>query len=119
MSNKTRWLLIILVALAGHFMDGWSYPPHATDLGWVLWHAVNWLRRDIVLIILLWPVIMGKTKSESFGATGYFKTFWTYNVRTRFDTPERISLWTLAAVANFMLHHLLYWLAENTRSILQ
>lgn len=118
MANKTRWLLIILVAVAGHFMDGWSYPPHITTLGWILWHAVNWLRRDLVLVLLLWPVIMGNTVKESCGATGYFETFWTYNVQARFDLPERLALWTLAAVGNYLLHQILYWLATITRSIL-
>lgn len=114
MANKTRWLLIILVAIAGHFMDGWSYPPHTTELGWWLWHAVNWARRDIVLIVLLWPMI------HFYRGQYYYKGWiWLKQSEPRFDRSEKIALWTLAAVFNFMLHHALYWLAENTRSILQ
>lgn len=115
MKPKTRWRLILLVALAGHFMDGWSYPPHATALGWWLWHAVNWLRRDLVLVILLWPMIMRQlTIYEVLGKYG-----WSEYLTPRFDLPERLALWTLAAGGNYLLHQVLYWLGTITRSVLE
>lgn len=115
MSIKTRWLLIILVAMAGHFMDGWSYPPHATVLGWWFWHAINWLRRDVVLVILLWPVIMHSWQGyEYMTARGWYEV-----KKWRFDLPERLALWILAALGNYLAHQILYLLGLNTRGILQ
>lgn len=115
MKPKTRWRLILLVALAGHFMDGWSYPPHATVLGWWLWHAVNWLRRDLVLVILLWPMIMRNWQTYEY-LTAYG---WRQVKRFKYDLPERLALWALAAVGNYLLHQVLYWLGTITRSVLE
>lgn len=115
MTPKTRWLLILLVALAGHFMDGWSYPPHTTALGWWLWHVVNWLRRDLVLVILLWPMIMHSRQTRVYMT----ERGWHKVITNRFDLPERLALWTLAAVGNYLLHQILYWLATITRSVLE
>lgn len=114
MSRKTYWILIVLVACAGHFHDGWSYPQHITELGWWLWHAVNWLRRDLVLVILLWPLIMEKEGRLFFG-----RCSWSHRLAYRYDLPERLAWWTLAAVGNYLLHQILYTLGLLTRSILQ
>lgn len=115
MNMRTRWLLIGLIAVFGHFIDGWTNPSYVSTPGWWLWHAVNWMSRDVILVVLLWPLIMGPTIFYEV----FERTKWRACTAPRFDTPEKIAWWTLAAVANFMLHHALYWLAENTRSILQ
>lgn len=113
-SQKTRWLVIILVAVFGHFLDGWVNPLHETILGWWLWHAVNWLRRDLVLVILLWPLIMEKEERLFFG-----RCSWSHRLAYRYDFPERLAWWTVAAVSNYLLHQILYTLGLLTRNILQ
>ena len=96
-STRTRVTLIAFIAIFGHFHDGWTAPTYSTEFGWWLWHIVNWLRRDVLLVILMWPLIMENAKKE---------------------IQLAILTWVVVGLSNLTLHWMLYDLAIYLRFLL-
>lgn len=43
------FLIIFLLRAVGAVMDALS---DRTDVDWLTWHAINWLRRDVIILIM-------------------------------------------------------------------
>lgn len=97
MSTSNRIILVLLVGTWGHFIDGWTNPSYSGTIGWWLWHAVNWLRRDVVIVVLLWPIVMHGIEEQK----------------------DKVLAWICIGLINLIYHHILYNLAFSLRWLIE
>lgn len=55
MANLEISILAIIIRIVGDFHDGLSF--RRIDVSWFTWHLVNWLRRDLIITIIIWHTI--------------------------------------------------------------
>lgn len=55
MTNLEISILAIIIRVVGDFHDGLS--SRRLNVSWFTWHLVNWLRRDLIITVIIWYII--------------------------------------------------------------
>jgi len=55
MVELSIYILTVIIRIVGDFHDGLS--SRRLGVSWLTWHLVNWLRRDLIITVIIWHII--------------------------------------------------------------